>query len=206
MTTSNTTAKILLAVVFLSTLSQTKLVYGCLVWRNNGCAECYRRQLSKADGCGRLLPDTDTCLIHTEQVGKPVQCATCKPGYAFDVAGNCVKADIKNCVVAFKNGGKAQCFACTNDEYPTALTPGATCKQVPEAQRVPHCDWGTSYNPGNYACLKCKDGFMVDKYKRVCIPQTISGCFQANDGKCTLCDYTKGFSMQPDGKCVNTDN
>ena len=199
---STNTSLIVLISLLATSVNLQALVKGCLTWDTGRgtCNTCYRRQVS-TKGCGPLLPVTDTCLIHSEQIGQKTRCTACRQGYKLTPQRQCAPFDVFNCVYSrnFANG-KYQCLACGNGQYPTAG--GTLCAPLAKGA-IPNCLWGLAINTV-VNCLRCNPGYVVGGRSKSCVPITAAttGCSTlGQDGTCGTCNVQAGYSMQKNGKC-----
>ena len=190
---------ILIAILFATMhCQQHSVIKGCFVWSKyaNTCLSCFRRKPTTS-GCGPLLPVTDTCLMHQEKPGEPLNCGMCKPGYGSSM-GSCSPINIFNCIFGLISQSQTRCDICGNGQYP--VQGGSEC--APKEGGDPNCRWGFT-DGGRSSCARCNAGY-VATYSGACVKATEStvGCFKLNsNGGCFSCDAWSGYSMQRNGKC-----
>ena len=197
--------RILLIVILAASIScqtPSTTIKGCFQWNTftNSCSLCYQRAI-QGSKCGPLLPSNSLCLIHKEQVGSPVNCDLCRPGYSLTEDGQCKVINIFGCVRGVIRAGKSLCLACGGGLFPAKDQSG--CAPIPSTNisYVANCVWGAS----NGTCYKCAPGFVVGSNATFCTSETTTtkGCYQLNrdNQTCFVCDAFDGYSMQKDGSC-----
>ena len=198
-----TTAFFIALVTASTALQQQALIKGCALWDSDRgtCQFCYRRQVA-SNGCGPLLPPSDTCLLHAESIGQATNCLRCQLGYGkvYHHNNNCGPNNIFNCLqaqIASFTGTRLSCRICGNGQHPTP--DHSQCAPLTTGG-MPNCLWGL-----RGGCDRCVPGYASSFSGNYCIPLTpeTEGCWTLTDDRssCYFCDVIAGYSMQKNGKC-----
>ena len=198
---------ILIAILAASVSCQQRTVKGCYHWNNNTntCGACHRRQVT-SNGCGPLLPPSDTCLIHAEQAGQKTNCELCKLGYGYNLGNSgpaCLPLNIRDCAIGgVDSSGQANCIVCARGLFPQQEVK-ATDFCAPQTPLLPNCSWVEKLIGTPATCNLCNVGYV--RKGPGCIPETAAtvGCLTLNKAgtACYTCDAAAGYSMQKNGKC-----
>ena len=199
---------------------KTNSFQGCIIQTNGTCTECYERKvLRNRKGCGPENRPRDHCSLYSLQTDggfKENYCQICKPGFALmehsslgDSLGDfntiCVEGNIQNCLVETVNpDGSHFCTGCSNGLYAVlnAAKTGYTCSTI--SKPVANCMWGSFADSSRALCLRCNDGFAINRMTQKCEKWSQPGCWiNKNATACQACNPYEGFSIDAQGNCFN---
>ena len=195
---------------------------GCteIDWHNNStnCISCYKRKLlPDRKGCGPILPESDPCLIYTQDQHPHREhnfyCGTCKTGYALNVSSSatsddlrCVKSSTPGCVQkSIVPWVGTLCNVCSDRKFAAFnyTSEKYECQESKkEIQR--HCLWGgelLSRFVRGTSCFRCDEGYSLSQRVKKCEPTRQKGCLKHYNSICVTCDYYAGYSMDSEGNC-----
>ena len=181
---------------------------GCISAIDGKCLKCFKRLVvPNQEGCGPLLPETETCIINTASSQRHNECSFCKEGYyqmtdhGSKITTKCLRGFMTDCVSGYILRQISNCMICSNGMYPIKgpVMGRFVCEKVKTP--VPNCLWGFRSLPEKLRCARCSPGFSVDLLSGGCVAEPQKGCWISRNKICTICDPYLDYSMDGTGKC-----
>ena len=211
---------------------QKTVIQGCLSYYQNTCHYCVqppnpskslKREKSNIvySGCGPISYNQTTkgCLIYglKSPFGPPNSCIQCQEGFKLvfsktrSRAPRCLPSSLPHCVNEIQEDDNTpQCYLCSKGYYLVAssfqgLQGSFGCVSQNQVQNpASNCLWGSFSFKTTTLCARCTASLTLGPTSKKCFKSNLDGCWsQTKDDKCKFCDGFNGFSMQPDGSCLN---